>query len=145
MIILTKINARERCRTCLCKLLKDEDSGNSVENIVTSFPNKFVDVNTNKHLQEMLDKYVTMECERDVSHDQSYPQYVCIECLNHLQTFETFQNRALESAKKLYRIFNNSNSITQIELNDDGFECTTNTSNQIGERDKGDIFNLFVS
>ncbi|XP_065363297.1 zinc finger protein 729 [Calliphora vicina] len=141
MITLTKNNAKERCRTCLCKLLKDEDND---ENVVTYFSNKFVDINTNKQLQEMLEKYVYTEGGVDLCNDQSYPQYVCLECLKHLQTFETFQNKAMDSAKKLYKVFSGNCMVPKIELNDDGLECKDNKVEQISDCVKDDIFNLFL-
>ncbi|XP_046801707.1 zinc finger protein 260 [Lucilia cuprina] len=144
MITLTKLNAKERCRTCLCKLLKDESNSSDFDNIVTSFPNKFVDINVNKHLQEMLEKYVSLGCEMDLYNEQSYPQYVCIECLKHLETFDTFRNKALDSAKKLYKVFSDNFNVAKIELNDDGLEFKDNKTDQLNVCVKDDIFNLFL-
>lgn len=139
MITLTKSNANGRCRTCLCKLIKNEDYSKDDVSGESQLQTEFVGIKSNKELQEMLDKYVAYENESALVNDQSYPQYICVECLKQLQAFETFRNKALESARKLYNLFRE-------DLYDDGLECKNNIEEQFSEKVKDeDIFNLFVS
>lgn len=146
MITLTKSNANERCRTCLCKLIKNENSTEDDGCCVNRFQTKFVNINSNKELHEMLDKYVKFESKTDFVNDELYPQYMCMECLKHLQMFDTFCNKAVESARKLFSVFSEDLYVQKIELRDDGFDCKNNIEEQFSEnvRDE-DIFNLFVS
>lgn len=139
MITLTKSNANGRCRTCLCKLIKNEDYSNDDVSGQNQLQTEFVSINSNKELQEMLDKYVVCENESDLINDLSYPQYICMECLKQLQAFETFRNKALESARQLYTVFRG-------DLYNDGLECKNNIEEQFSGNVKDeDIFNLFVS
>ncbi|KAM7346817.1 uncharacterized protein ACRADG_006589 [Cochliomyia hominivorax] len=145
MITLTKSNARERCRTCLRKLLKDGEHLDDM-NVETSLSSKFVDISTNKKFQEMIEKYVNIDSHSnvDLCNHHSYPQYLCIECLKHLQTFETFVRKALDSARKLYIVFSDNCHHTTIDINDDGTECKNNAYHDVSNNVKNDIFDLLL-
>lgn len=144
MITLTKNNAKERCRTCLRMLFKNEVNPDHFDSLMECRIN-FVDINTHKQLHEILDKYVVIAGDQEVSQYQEYPQNVCVDCLKHLQTFETFRNRALDCAKKLCRIFSGKSSLQKIELNDDGEECKDSVREQLNTGMQcNDIFNLLV-
>lgn len=144
MIILTKNNAKDRCRACLCKLFKKENNLRDAENVVTSFSSKFADINANKELKEMFEKCVgTIEYGEDYFNENTYPQFVCMECFKHLQTFKIFRNKAVDSAKLLYRVF--SGNVSKVELHDNGLEYKVNVEQQLTDCVKDDIFNLLVS
>lgn len=140
MITLTKNNAKERCRTCLRKLIKNELG-------VNEGGNNFVCIQSNSELWDLLDKYVGIEGGEEAYQDEDYPSNVCIECLRHLHTFEAFRNKALDSAEKLFQVFRATAGATKIELDDDGVESKVVIQEQLrdGKTNDNDIFNLLVS
>ncbi|XP_073831792.1 uncharacterized protein [Musca autumnalis] len=142
MITLTKNNAKERCRTCLRKLIKNEyeDAANTEND-----KNNFVCITSNSEICELLDKYVGSEGSSGAAHrDEDYPLNVCIECVKQLQTFETFRKKALDSAEKLYRVF--TSDVHKIELDDDGMESKDVVREQLigGKTNENDVFNLLL-
>ncbi|XP_061389548.1 zinc finger protein 286A [Musca vetustissima] len=152
MITLTKTNAKERCRTCLRKLIKNEyeDTTAAAASVVDdSDKNNFISINTSNEIRELLDKYVGIEgSEEEACHDQEYPVNVCIECVKQLQSFEAFRQRALDSADKLYRVFCGKSDGVQhkIELDDDGVESKDVVREQLQKGGNGtnDVFNLLL-
>lgn len=148
MITLNTSNARERCRTCLRKLLKNEVSTEDMfENIPVEGRINFVDINTYKGLREMIVKYVSIEGGEQelIQSREEYPRNVCVDCLRQLETFEMFRNKALDSAEKLYRVFNGFD----IDLNENGLDSKYDIGEKLqsggggeaGDND-GDIFNV---
>uniref|UniRef100_A0A1I8NZV4 Protein krueppel n=1 Tax=Stomoxys calcitrans TaxID=35570 RepID=A0A1I8NZV4_STOCA len=138
---LTKINAKERCRTCLSKLIKNEVSLEDVDS-----GKNFVCVNSNPELRDLLDKYVGIEGDEETNQDKDYPASVCISCMRQLQHFEAFRNKALDSAEKLFRVFRGTDEC-KIELDDNGVSMPCKALQvqlKTGKEAENDIFNLLL-
>ncbi|XP_075158030.1 uncharacterized protein LOC142231300 [Haematobia irritans] len=134
---LTKSNAKERCRTCLSKLIKNEDNLEDVDS-----GKNFVCINANPELKDLLEKYVGIEGDEETNQDKDYPASVCINCMGHLQQFETFRNKALDSAEKLFRVFRGTREC-KIELDDNGLE-NIRDHQSAGKEHENDIFNMLL-
>lgn len=145
MITLTRNNAKERCRTCLRKLIKNELEFTAVDENSGGDKNNFICINANREIRDLLEKYVGIEGSSEANQDADYPLNVCIECVKQLQTFEAFRQKALDSAEKLYRVFCGTANVHKIELDDDGMESKEVVREQLSTENDNNVFNLLVS
>lgn len=149
---LTKESAKDHCRICLRFLIacKNTDSTIRVDDEVM-LKNKqiFIDMNTNRDLQIFITKLLNMEGIEYPYLDLEYPQKMCFDCFDKLQSFERFYLKAVKSAEKLHLLFKNSGSTIEcnsmiVKTEDD---CNNKRNPYIVDSNErpNEMYNLLVS
>ncbi|XP_067642134.1 zinc finger protein 782-like [Eurosta solidaginis] len=118
MFVLTKINLKEHCRTCLKQLNGSTDEN---QTDVSESKNLHFNITNDPELQQLICINVDGPCTNDsfnpVIHD--YPENVCLSCYNKLYSFAIFRRRAQQSAEKLRTVLKCANIKVEIQIEDE--------------------------
>ncbi|XP_067642137.1 zinc finger protein 391-like [Eurosta solidaginis] len=124
MLLLTKANANEHCRTCLKQLYDSTEIGTSGCPLDASeSKNIHINICNDPELQQLIcinvDGPSTSDSPNPVIHN--FPENLCLPCYNKLYSFAVFRRRAQQSAEKLRIVFNGHGNI-KVEINFDDSE-----------------------
>ncbi|KAL9873644.1 uncharacterized protein ACN2A1_013927 [Glossina fuscipes fuscipes] len=113
---LTKESAKDHCRICLRFLIACKNSDSTIrvdDEIMLKNKQIFIDMNTNRDLQMFITKLLNMKGIEYPCLDLEYPQKMCFDCFDKLQSFERFCLKAVKSAERLHLLFKRGGSRTE--------------------------------